>query len=29
MFTDEEVVSPDFGDKVREVVKVMVPFVHM
>jgi hypothetical protein len=28
-FTDEEVVSPDFGDKVREVVKVMVPFVHM
>ena len=28
-FEDEEVLSEDFNEKVKEVVTVMTPFVHM
>lgn len=28
-FTDEEVVDPDFQDKVKEGARVMLPFIRM
>lgn len=28
-FEDEEVLSEDFMDKVKEVAEIMAPFVHM
>lgn len=28
-FSDEDVVSENFQEKVRDVMRVMVPFVHM
>ena len=28
-FTDEEVVAKDFPDKVKDIVEVIIPFIHL